>query len=151
MQTTERPRQDATMQAADISILVGGIVALAILLVAVRVLPLRVWIAARAAGVPVSLPLLIGMRMRRVDPRAVVEPLILAHKAGLTHITISMLESHYLAGGHVDRVVFALIAADKAGISLTWEKETAIDLSGRDVYEDIKQAVERDPSRRENQ
>jgi len=103
--------------------------------------PLRLWIAAIAARVPVSLISLIGMRLRRVNPRAIVEPLIMAHKAGLK-LTTSQLESHYLANGHVDLVVLALISADKAKIPLTWERATAIDLAGRNVYDAVKMSVE---------
>jgi uncharacterized protein YqfA (UPF0365 family) len=103
--------------------------------------PLRLWIAAIAARVPVSLFALIGMRLRRVSPRAIVEPLIMAHKAGLD-LTTSMLESHYLANGHVDLVVLALISADKAKIPLTWERATAIDLAGRNVFDAVKMSVE---------
>ncbi|MCX8035519.1 MAG: flotillin-like protein FloA [Candidatus Sumerlaeia bacterium] len=102
--------------------------------------PLRLWIAAIAARVPVSLLSLIGMRLRRVNPRAIIEPLIMAHKAGL-HLTTSMLEAHYLANGHVDLVVLALISADKAKIPLTWERATAIDLAGRDVFDAVQRSV----------
>jgi uncharacterized protein YqfA (UPF0365 family) len=103
--------------------------------------PLRLWIAALAARVPVSLFALVGMRLRRVNPRAIVEPLIMAHKAGL-NLTTSMLESHYLANGHVDLVVLALISADKAKIPLTWERATAIDLAGRNVFDAVRMSVE---------
>jgi len=120
-------------------IVIGAVVVL-VLFIAWAV-PLRLWIAAIAARVPVSLFSLIGMRLRRVNPRAIVEPLIMAHKAGLPLAT-AQLESHYLANGHVDKVVLALISADKAKIPLTWERATAIDLAGRDVYEAVKMSVE---------
>lgn len=102
---------------------------------------LKLWIAAMAAGVPVSPFDLLGMRFRRVAPRPIIEPLIIAHKVGLK-LTTSMLEAHALAGGHVDRVVMALVVADKGGIPMTWERATAIDLEGRDVYEAVMETVE---------
>ena len=78
--------------------------------------------------------------MRKVNPAAVVRPLIKATKAGLT-LDTDILEGHYLAGGNVDRVVNALIAADKAGIALDFKKATAIDLAGRDVLEAVQVSV----------
>lgn len=103
--------------------------------------PVKLWISAIAAKVHVSLFALIGMRFRRVNPRAIVEPLIMATKAGLK-LTTEQLESHYLANGHVDRVVLALISADKANIPLTWERATAIDLAGRDVLDAVQTSVQ---------
>lgn len=95
---------------------------------------------ALAAGVRVSIFTLIGMRLRRVIPSRIVNPLIKAHKAGLP-VTINQLESHYLAGGNVDRVVNALIAAHRANIELSFERCAAIDLAGRDVLEAVQMSV----------
>jgi len=117
------------------------VVVVVLFLVLAWAVPVRLWIAALAARVPVSMFALIGMRLRRVNPRAIVEPLIMAHKAGL-QLTTSQLESHYLANGHVDLVVLALISADKAKIPLTWERATAIDLAGRNVFEAVRLSVE---------
>lgn len=80
------------------------------------------------------------MRLRRVIPNRVVNPLIKAHKAGL-NVGTNQLESHYLAGGNVDRVVNALIAAQRANIELTFERCAAIDLAGRDVLEAVQMSV----------
>jgi uncharacterized protein YqfA (UPF0365 family) len=102
--------------------------------------PIALWISALAAGVKISIFTLIGMRLRRVIPSRVVNPLIKAHKAGLG-ITTNQLESHYLAGGNVDRVVNALIAAERANIELTFERAAAIDLAGRDVLEAVQMSV----------
>jgi uncharacterized protein YqfA (UPF0365 family) len=102
--------------------------------------PLRLWIEARFAGVRLGLSDLIGMRLRKVNPAAVVRPLISATKAQLP-IPVAALESHYLAGGNVDRVVKALISADKAGIELPFERAVAIDLAGRDVLEAVQVSV----------
>jgi uncharacterized protein YqfA (UPF0365 family) len=103
-------------------------------------IPWRLWIAARASGVPITITSLIGMRLRRVDPNHIVLPMITAYKAGI-HLTSDMLEGHFLAGGRVYDVVNALIASDKARIPLTWERATAIDLAGRKVLEAVQMSV----------
>jgi len=124
--------------------LIGPIAGLVILFIVVAVfftfVPVALWISALAAGVRVSIFTLIGMRLRRVIPSRIVNPLIKAHKAGLP-VTINQLESHYLAGGNVDRVVNALIAAHRANIELTFERCAAIDLAGRDVLEAVQMSV----------
>jgi uncharacterized protein YqfA (UPF0365 family) len=102
--------------------------------------PVRLWVEAVFAGVRVGLGDLIGMRLRKVNPAAVVRPLIAATKAGL-HLTTNKLEAHFLAGGRVDRVVKALISADKANLGLSFEQAAAIDLAGRDVLEAVKVSV----------
>jgi len=102
--------------------------------------PVRLWIEALSAGVRVGMGTLIGMRLRKVSPPAVVRPLINATKAGLD-LDINLLEAHYLAGGRVDRVVGALISADKANIDLAFNQAAAIDLAGRDVFEAVQVSV----------
>ncbi len=102
--------------------------------------PVRLWIEAISAGVRVGIGSLIGMRLRKVSPPAVVRPLIAATKAGLD-LEINALEAHYLAGGRVDRVVNALISADKANIDLSFNQAAAIDLAGRDVCEAVQVSV----------
>ncbi|MCG1022331.1 flotillin-like protein FloA [Sutcliffiella horikoshii] len=114
-----------------------GIIFLSVLLTFV---PVMLWISALAAGVRVSIFTLVGMRLRRVIPSRVINPLIKAHKAGLA-VSTNQLESHYLAGGNVDRVVNALIAAQRANIELTFERAAAIDLAGRDVLEAVQMSV----------
>ncbi|TQS74580.1 UPF0365 family protein [Ornithinibacillus gellani] len=120
------------------------IIIIAVILIAVAILftfiPVMLWISALAAGVKVGIFTLVGMRLRRVVPNRVINPLIKAHKAGLT-VTTNQLESHYLAGGNVDRVVNALIAAHRANIELTFERGAAIDLAGRDVLEAVQMSV----------
>src|SRR5690625_4087897 len=87
---------------------IAPIIIIAIVLIALVVLftfvPVALWISALAAGVRVGLFTLVGMRLRRVVPSRVINPLIKAYKAGL-NVTTNQLESHYLAGGNVDRVV----------------------------------------------
>jgi uncharacterized protein YqfA (UPF0365 family) len=103
-------------------------------------IPVRLWIEAFSAGVRVGIGYLVGMRLRKVSPPAVVRPLIWANKAGL-ELQIADLEAHYLAGGSVDRVVRALISADKANIELAFRQAAAIDLAGRDVLEAVQVSV----------
>ena len=102
--------------------------------------PMRLWIEAWFSGVRIGLGSLVGMRLRKVSPPAVIRPLIAATKAGLA-LRTNELEAHYLAGGNVDRVVRALISADKAGIELPFQKAAAIDLAGRDVHEAVQVSV----------
>ncbi|GIN89661.1 UPF0365 protein YqfA [Siminovitchia terrae] len=121
-------------------LLVVIVIAIIVVSVLITFVPIGLWISALAAGVKVGIFTLIGMRLRRVIPRRVVEPLIKAHKAGLP-VATNQLESHYLAGGNVDRVVNALIAAQRANIELTFERAAAIDLAGRDVLEAVQMSV----------
>ena len=103
--------------------------------------PVRLWITAIFSGVRVGLfSDLVAMRLRRVPPADIIRPLITAHKAGI-FVDTSLLEAHYLAGGHVPQVVNALISADKANINLTFERATAIDLAGRNVFEAVQVSV----------
>ncbi|MDJ0766331.1 MAG: flotillin-like protein FloA [Myxococcota bacterium] len=119
---------------------VGVIVFLFGLLLFFWLIPIRLWIAALASGAHVGLFTLIAMRLRRVPPKAIVEPRISAVKAGLT-IPLNLLESHYLAGGNVHAVVNALISADKANIELSFDRAAAIDLAGRNVFEAVQMSV----------
>ncbi len=102
--------------------------------------PVRLWIEAISAGVRLGIGYLVGMRLRKVSPPAVVRPLIWATKAGVP-LSVNDLEAHYLAGGQVDRVVRALISADKASIALSFQRAAAIDLAGRDVFEAVQVSV----------
>ena len=102
--------------------------------------PVRLWIEAISADVRIGIGHLIGMRLRKVSPPAVVRPLIWATKAGL-RLSADELEAHYLAGGQVDRVVRALISADKANIEMGFQQAAAIDLAGRDVFEAVQVSV----------
>ena len=102
--------------------------------------PVLLWIEANFSSVKVGIGSLIGMRLRKVSPPAIVRPLITATKAGID-LDINELEAHYLAGGRVDRVVGALISADKASIALSFTQAAAIDLAGRDVLEAVQVSV----------
>ncbi len=123
---------------------IGMVVIIFILLVLgylfIALIPIRHWLAAIFANVKISIWSLIGMRLRRVPPRIIVDALIQAQKAGID-VTSDILETHYLAGGNVFRVVDALVAADKANMNLSVQRATAIDLAGRDVLEAVKMSV----------
>ena len=115
-------------------------VAFILLVILLSFIPLGLWISALAAGVKVTIFGLIGMRLRRVPPARILNPLIKANKAGLG-LSSDKLEAHYLAGGNVDRVVDALIAAQRADIDLSFERTAAIDLAGRDVLQAVQMSV----------
>ncbi len=123
---------------AIIVIIILGLIFLAILL---SFIPVGLWISAAASGVRVGLIQLIGMRLRKVSPARIIRPQIMATKAGLV-LSIDKLEGHLLAGGNVDRVVHALIASQRAGIELGFERACAIDLAGRDVLTAVKMSVQ---------
>lgn len=123
---------------------VGILIIAALIIIGIVILftfvPVTLWISAISSGVRIGIFNLIGMRLRRVVPRRVIVPLIKSVKAGLDLHT-NQLESHYLAGGNVDRVVDALIAAHRANIPLTFERAAAIDLAGRNVLEAVQMSV----------
>ncbi|HOH75206.1 MAG TPA: flotillin-like protein FloA, partial [Paludibacteraceae bacterium] len=111
-----------------------------LLLIFFYYVPFLLWVSAKVSGVNVSLLQLFLMRIRNVPPPILVRALIEGHKAGL-EIKLDALEAHYLAGGHVERVVHALVSASKANIDLSFQMATAIDLAGRDVFEAVQMSV----------
>ena len=128
------------MQQLDIFSLVVLFGAVMFISIVTWLVPVRLWIEAISAGVKLGIGYLVGMRLRKVSPPAVVRPLIWAHKAGIP-LNVNDLEAHYLAGGAVDRVVRALISADKANIEMGFQQAAAIDLAGRDVFEAVQVSV----------
>jgi len=121
-----------------IVIIVGSIIGLWIIF---YFIPVGLWFSALISGVRISLLQLILMRWRKVPPSVIARAMIEAHKAGLQDIKRDELEAHYLAGGHVERVVHALVSASKANLELTFQMATAIDLAGRDVFEAVQMSV----------
>lgn len=117
-----------------------GFIALIFIYVIFFFIPFGLWITAMFSGVPVGLHTLIGMRLRKVVPHSIINPLISAVKADI-HLDIGQMEAHYLAGGHVGNVVGALISADRANIELQWQQAAAIDLAGRNVLEAVRVSV----------
>jgi uncharacterized protein YqfA (UPF0365 family) len=120
-----------------IFIIIGSIIALFLLF---YILPVNLWFTAQLSGVKINLLNLVLMRLRRVPPSLVVNALITSTKAGL-NLTSNEVETHFLAGGHVNNVIKALISADKANIPLDFKLATAIDLAGRDVFEAVQLSV----------
>ncbi|MFZ0565556.1 MAG: flotillin-like protein FloA [Chlamydiales bacterium] len=102
---------------------------------------ISLWFQAFVSGTPISLFNIIGMSLRKIPPRIIVNARINAYKAGLKQIEVADLETHFLAGGKVLEVVRAMIAADKANIPLTWKQATAIDLAGRNILEAVRTSV----------
>ena len=121
------------------AIIIG--IAFIFLVIFFHYVPFLLWLSAKVSGVHISLLQLFLMRIRNVPPSVIVRALIEAHKAGLKQLTRDELEAHYLAGGHVERVVHALVSASKAKIDLTFQMATAIDLAGRDVFEAVQMSV----------
>lgn len=115
-----------------------GIIILLILFL--YLVPLNLWFRALVSGVHISLFQLIFMRWRKVPPSIIVGALIESTKAGIK-LERNELEAHYLAGGHVERVVHALVSASKANIDLSFKMATAIDLAGRDVFDAVQMSV----------
>ena len=102
------------------------------------------WIQCLMTDAQISLPNLVMMSIRKVNPSVIVRSKIMAVQAGLTDaypITTRALEAHYLAGGNVLIVIRALVAAHRAGIEMDWQVAQAIDLAGRDVLEAVRTSV----------
>ncbi len=125
---------------AELSILGLGVIGFIAVVVVLYMVPLRLWIAAKASGAGVSMLSLIAMRLRRVPPDQIVNAQISAVKAGLK-VGVDVIEAHYLAGGRVEDVVKALISAEKAGMNLDFSRAAAIDLAGRNVLEAVAMSV----------
>jgi uncharacterized protein YqfA (UPF0365 family) len=121
-------------------IIVVIIGALILLWVFLYFIPIGLWFQAQVSGVRISLLQLIIMRWRKVPPGVIVSAMIEGWKAGL-ELSRDELEAHYLAGGHVPKVVHALVSAAKANIDLSFKMATAIDLAGRDVFEAVQMSV----------
>lgn len=119
--------------------IVLAVVAIIILTILGRFISL--WFQAFVSGTPIPLFNIIGMSLRKIPPHVIVNARINLYKAGLKDISVSDLETHYLAGGHIQDVVIAMIAADKANIPLDWRRGTAIDLAGRNLREAVMTSV----------
>lgn len=121
--------------------IVVAIAVVALIILAILGKFISLWFQAFVSGTPIPLFNIIGMSLRKIPPRIIVNARINLFKAGLKQITVADLETHYLAGGHVPEVVQALIAADKANIPLDWKRATAIDLAGRDLRDAVQTSV----------
>ncbi|MDB5289702.1 MAG: SigmaW regulon antibacterial, partial [Phycisphaerales bacterium] len=121
-----------------IFLIIVGIAFLVLLLLTFQFVGL--YVRAIVSGSHVGFVDLMGMRVRKVNPLAIVNSRIQAMRAGL-NISTAEMESHFLAGGDVQRVIRAMIAAHKANIDLTWQTSTAIDLAGRDILDAVQTSV----------
>lgn len=127
------------MNEAYILVIIAAVLGLIIIFILGRFVGL--WFQAFVSGTRIPLFNIVGMSMRKIPPRVIVNARINLFKAGLKTITVEDLETHYLAGGHVTEVVQAMIAADKANIALDWRRATAIDLAGRNIREAVATSV----------
>lgn len=121
-------------------IVVAVVIVIVLIVVFVFLSFLKVWLRALVSGAHISLLNLVGMKLRGVAPRLIVDARIASLKAGL-EVDSDLMEAHYLAGGNLIRVIESLIAADKAGIDLSFAKAAAIDLAGRNVKEAVGYSV----------
>ena len=121
---------------------IGGVVLVVLTVALLYYIPVGLLITAWFSGVRLGIGQVVGMRLRRVPPKIIVDELIKAHKANLSDVKFNKLEAHYLANGNVTKVVNALISAKNAGIvELTFDRAAAIDLAGRDILEAVKDSV----------
>lgn len=101
----------------------------------------NIWLQACASGAHVSFVKLVGMSLRKIPAGKIISYYVQLRKAGITNVTTDELEGHLLANGNVMKVVDALVAADKAGIALSFDRAAAIDLAGRDVLDAVRTSV----------
>lgn len=107
----------------------------------------KLWFQAFMSKADIKLLSLVAMGFRQVNPKIIVAAKIRARQAGLDinredGISTERLEAHYLAGGNVQNVIQAIIAAHRAGIDLDYERAVAIDLAGRDVLDAVQTSVD---------
>ena len=124
----------------SVSLILTIVVVLVLLSLFFTFVPVGLWVTAFFAGVKIKISTLIGLRLRRVSPSRIINPLIKETKAGLD-LNANQLEAHYLAGGNVNTLVDALIAAQRAEIPLDFDRGAAIDLAGRNVLEAVQVSV----------
>jgi uncharacterized protein YqfA (UPF0365 family) len=120
-----------------------GIIVAAIIAIALFLFFLafgNLWLQAISSGVRVPILEFVGMYLRKVNPRVMVDALVMTHKAGIP-VGVDKLQSHFLARGNVRDVVTALVASSRANIKLTFERAAAIDLAGRDVLDAVRTSV----------
>jgi uncharacterized protein YqfA (UPF0365 family) len=123
------------------ALIVPAVIIIVLFIFFFQIIPTGLWIQALTSDVPVNPLSLIGMRLRRIPPNRIIQPLIAARKAGLADLTQNQLEAHLMARGDVDKVVSALIEAKKANIPLNFDQASGIDLAGRDVLEGVRAFV----------
>lgn len=122
-----------------IPIIIAGVATVVLVLMLTQFISL--WFQAFVSGAPIDFFNIVGMAMRKIPTRLIVNARITLYKAGLKYVSVSDLETHYLAGGKLEDVVSAMIAADKANIALSWQQATAIDLAGRNIHDAVRTSV----------
>ena len=139
--------------AADLGIgdyvVIGGVILGVLVLIALIIVAFKyggLFIRSWMSSADVSVLSLVGMGFRQVDPRVIVDAKVMATQAALdinraTGISTARLEAHYLAGGNVPGVIHAIVAAHRAQIDLDFDRATAIDLAGRDVFDAVRTSV----------
>lgn len=135
---------DGDVDFVRVFLLVGGIFLTILVLVFLFLFGkyFKLWLRSFVTRARISPFALVFMSLRKVSPEVIVDAKISAVQAGLTGISTPALEAHYLAGGNVQRVVRAMIAANRALIDLDWDTAAAIDLAGRDVLEAVRTSVD---------
>ncbi len=123
-----------------IAVIVIACLLLAGLVVVFVLVPLKQWFVALVSGAHISMTRLVGMKLRKVNYKLIVNTYIMARKGGI-NIDVVDLETHYMAGGNVDKIVKALIAANSAGLDLSIDLAKAIDLAGSDVQDAVETCV----------
>ena len=128
------------IQGWAIALIVLSCILLIGLIVIFVLVPLKQWFIALVSGAHISMTRLVGMKLRKVNYRLIVNTYIMARKGGIK-LDVVDLETHFMAGGNVDRIVKALIAANSAGVDLSVDLAKAIDLAGSDVHEAVETCV----------
>ena len=123
-----------------VSVTIIFIVAVILFFTFLYYFPIGLWVRTIAAGVPIGIITLVRMRLIGIPPGVIVTNYVRARKAGL-NLTIDQMQSHFLAGGNVENVTLAMIAAQRAQIPLEWQRAAAIDLAGRNVVEAVQTSV----------
>ena len=121
-------------------IIIGLIILVVLVIFMILARFIGLWIRAKVSNAPIGLLNLVAMWIRKVPTSLIVDSRITAAKAGLD-FTTDQLEAHYLAGGHVADVVLSMIAADKAGIPLAFDRACAIDLAVKGTSKTVLEAV----------
>jgi uncharacterized protein YqfA (UPF0365 family) len=128
------------VEIATVGVVIVIFIAIILFFVFLYYFPIATWIRTVAAGVPLGIITLVRMRLIGIPPSIIVTNYVRARKAGL-NLTVDQMQSHFLAGGNVENVTLAMIAAQRAQIPLDWQRAAAIDLAGRNVVEALQTSV----------
>ena len=128
------------LSAGMITLIVAICILVLAFVIVLILVPIKQWFVALVSGAHISMGRLIGMKLRKVKVAPIVSAYIRARKAGLD-IEVVDLETHYMAGGDIDKIIVALISAHSAKLPLSVDQAKAIDLAGRDVAKAVKMCV----------